>query len=123
MATLGSEMLVTHEKVVAKLRSLKTKAGKDFKATGTVGYTASYAIYVHEDLNVFHPIGQAKFLEIVINRGNLAFARMIGAGMRAGKSFKKCLADVCKRIKEESQALCPVDTGYLRSTAFYRVTG
>ena len=26
-------------------------------------FTADYAIYVHENLNVYHPIGEAKFLE------------------------------------------------------------
>jgi hypothetical protein len=28
-----------------------------------VGYSAPYAIYVHENLQAHHPIGQAKFLE------------------------------------------------------------
>ena len=30
------------------------------------GTAASYAIYVHENLEAFHPVGQAKFLESVI---------------------------------------------------------
>lgn len=30
------------------------------------GTSAPYAIYVHEDLEAFHPVGQAKFLESVI---------------------------------------------------------
>lgn len=30
------------------------------------GTTAPYAIYVHEDLEAFHKVGQAKFLESVI---------------------------------------------------------
>jgi hypothetical protein len=31
------------------------------------GMAAPYAIYVHEDLEAFHKIGQAKFVESVIN--------------------------------------------------------
>lgn len=29
----------------------------------TMGYTASYAIFVHENLTAHHPVGSAKFLE------------------------------------------------------------
>ncbi len=29
---------------------------------GTIGYTVKYAFFVHENLEVAHPIGQAKFL-------------------------------------------------------------
>lgn len=31
------------------------------------GPAASYAIYVHEDLDAYHPVGQAKFIESTIN--------------------------------------------------------
>ena len=31
-----------------------------------VGYTANYAVYVHEDLNARHTVGQAKFLESAV---------------------------------------------------------
>jgi hypothetical protein len=37
------------------------------KVTLSVRYTAPYAIYVHENLSNYHPIGQAKFLERAIN--------------------------------------------------------
>jgi hypothetical protein len=33
---------------------------------GFGGPAADYAIYVHEDLEAFHPVGQAKFLESVV---------------------------------------------------------
>ena len=36
------------------------KASED---TVEVGFSAAYAIYVHENLEAHHPVGQAKFLE------------------------------------------------------------
>jgi hypothetical protein len=44
-------------------------AGDGLDTVGTItvgGPSASYAIYVHENLENFHPIGQAKFLESVV---------------------------------------------------------
>lgn len=32
-----------------------------------LGYNTEYAIYVHENLEAFHPVGQAKYLESVLN--------------------------------------------------------
>lgn len=37
--------------------------GSGFKTAVEVGYTANYAVYVHENLNARHENGQAKFLE------------------------------------------------------------
>lgn len=47
-------------------RMVKKFAGKESPAPMAeveVGYTMSYAIYVHEDPNAHHPVGQYKFLE------------------------------------------------------------
>jgi len=33
-----------------------------------VGYSADYALFVHEDLQANHPVGQAKFLEAAVRR-------------------------------------------------------
>ena len=56
--------------------------GNGFETIVTVGYTASYAIYVHENLNSFHAIGQAKFLEEPIRtkqrQARKLFSRKVG---------------------------------------------
>jgi len=45
------------------------KEGKGWKTTVRVGFTARYAVYVHEDLMAYHRVGQAKYLEDpLINR-------------------------------------------------------
>ena len=45
--------------------TLETKRrGSEISATiGVGGPAAPYAVYVHEDLDAFHPVGEAKFLE------------------------------------------------------------
>lgn len=43
--------------------------GSGTQFTFTIEYTAPYAIFVHEDLSVYHPNGQAKFLEAAMRQG------------------------------------------------------
>ena len=47
-----------------------TRTGTNYRTIGTAivagGPAAPYAVYVHENLDAFHPVGQAKFIESVI---------------------------------------------------------
>lgn len=45
--------------------------------------TDGYAIYVHENLEAFHPVGTAKFLEIPFNAAQKGMGGRIAAGMKA----------------------------------------
>lgn len=45
------------------------------------GPGAPYAIYVHENLNARHPVGQAKFLESAVQEDAAAFAEAIAKDM------------------------------------------
>lgn len=38
-----------------------------------IGYAAGYATYVHENLEAYHPVGKAKFLEDVIKKRRKGF--------------------------------------------------
>lgn len=49
-------------RLLEKLKSRET-AAKNQTCSVIVGYTANYAIYVHENLEAKHTVGQAKFLE------------------------------------------------------------
>ena len=52
------------DKVMKVLIDYRAKSMTGGNATAVVGYTASYAIYVHENLTAHHKPGkQAKFLE------------------------------------------------------------
>lgn len=47
------------------------------ESVGEIGTTAEYAIYVHEDLEAFHPTGEAKFLENAISENEETILRLI----------------------------------------------
>ena len=59
--------------------------GKTLVLTWTFGgASATYAIYVHEDLEAFHEVGQAKFVESVTNESaQYAPARILSAALEA----------------------------------------
>lgn len=59
----ASQLLVPVDTGGLKGSAFTRKEGEGFRAEVSVGYTASYAVFVHENLEANHPIGQAKFLE------------------------------------------------------------
>jgi hypothetical protein len=59
------------------------KNGQTFDVTWVFGGAAApYAIYVHENEEAFHPVGQAKFLESVVNESRSSMAARLAARMR-----------------------------------------
>ena len=70
MAKAGRFLLRESKKLVP-VKTGKLKASGSSKVLNNsvnkpeyvVSYKKRYAIYVHENLHVFHPVGQAKFLE------------------------------------------------------------
>lgn len=54
--------------------------GANIEGTISVGGpSAGYAVYVHENLEAFHPVGQAKFLESTITESAPFMARRLAA--------------------------------------------
>jgi hypothetical protein len=58
-------------------------AGRGTTFTFTIGYSAEYAIYVHEDLTAYHPQGQAKYVEAPMRQARGTVNTMIVASVRA----------------------------------------
>jgi hypothetical protein len=56
-------------------------AGNTF--TFTIGYSAPHAIYVHEDLTVYHAQGQAKFVEGPMRQARGTVNTIIVSSIRA----------------------------------------
>lgn len=107
--------------LVAKLRQKAAKA-RDDEGEVIVGYTASYAVYVHEDLEARHKEGkQAKFLSEPANYLRSEMAFIVRSAMRAGRTLLQALLLAGLRLQRESQQLVPVDTGNLRASAFTRL--
>lgn len=87
----------------------------------TVGYTAAYAVFVHENLEAFHPIGQAKFLETPMREKSQEMAKIVLDAVKRGLPLDQALLLGGLFLQRASQDLCPVLTGYLRNSAFTRV--
>lgn len=108
-------------KVVATLQWLQRKQERLGHQSVIVGYNTHYAIYVHEDLTAFHPVGQAKYLEQPARRLAKVLAGIVKESVRRGLSITQGLFLAGLRLQRESQLLVPVDTGLLKNSAFTRV--
>lgn len=108
------------KKLLGKLEARQAQAAADDGAAVIVGYTQEYAIYVHEDLEAFHPVGQAKYLEQPYRQMLPELKRIIAKAKAAGMPLIQSLLLAGLRLQRESQLLVPVDTGALKNSAFTR---
>ena len=58
--------------------SIYVKPPKVGDVAGEIGYSAPYAIFVHERTELRHRVGQAKFLQTAINASRKGFTRRVG---------------------------------------------
>lgn len=112
------------------LKQLKAKyAGASAKNSVIVGYTAAYALNVHENKKMQEnreargvTKRQWKFLEQpareLSNSGEIQ--RIVNTAVASGASLEDGLLLAGLRIQRESQKLVPIDTGNLRASAFTR---
>lgn len=99
-----------------KARELSSKEGDDVSVI--FGYTANYAIYVHENLEAAHTNGQSKFLEQPFRELQDEFRRMIVESKKKGHSLEEALVLCALKLQRESMQLVPVASGNLRGSAF-----
>lgn len=104
--------------LMAKLKAREDAAKKDGNASVIVGFTQSYAIYVHENLEARHPVGQAKFLEQPARELSGTITGIVAELLGKGKTMAQALLIAGLRLQREAQLLCPVDTGALKGSAF-----
>lgn len=83
-----------------------------------VGFTASYAIYVHENLEAYHKVGQAKYLEQPVRERQAEIGMMARNNVQSGKTLAQALLIAGLFIQREAQLLCPVDMGLLKNSAY-----
>lgn len=122
--------------MLAQLRGRAAKAIKDSDCSVAVGYTAAYALYVHENIemvlagqprptkgNYWDPQGraQAKFLEAPFRDNASNYARIINNAMKRGNTLAQALVLAGLQLQRDSQLLVPVDTGNLKASAFTRL--
>ena len=110
------------DKVIAslKLREIDAKAAS--KAGARVGYTAAYAVHVHEINKNYRNGKEWKYLETptrqLANSGELG--RIITTAYQGGASLQQSLVLAALRIQRDSQKRVPLDTGNLKGSAFTR---
>lgn len=70
---------VAQQRTPVDTSNLKNSAytRKDGHLRVIVGYSAAYAVYVHEDLEARHSIGQAKFLESALRDNREAIRKIL----------------------------------------------
>lgn len=96
------------------------------KGAVIVGYTAQYAVRVHEDKEMQDRRearggnGQWKYLEKPARQLNDdgTLGKLVAETVKAGRTIEDGLVIAGLRIQRESQKLVPVDTGNLKGSAF-----
>lgn len=107
--------------VEAVRAALRARLKKGFGASVIVGYTQAYAIYVHENLEAHHPVGQAKFLEQPAREEADKLGEIVATAVKKGSTLPEALLLAGLYLQRASQLLVPVDTGALKGSAFTRL--
>jgi hypothetical protein len=113
--------------IVKALQQQRDRYGRFAKKPQvSVVYTAPYAVYVHENLEIEHPQhgerncgGQAKFLEQPLREGRRKMGDIIRRKMarkRNPATLEEAMVAACEWLLKESQKLVPVDTGELKES-------
>lgn len=108
------------DRVIVALRKHGERVGKE-KVSVVVGFSTNYALYVHENLEAYHRVGQAKYLEQPAREHRGTIAEVIVGALKKGASFVHAILMGALRLQREAQLLTPVDTGALRNSAFTRI--
>jgi len=113
---------ITGDKEVANLlRRLRSKYGSKSKVDVIVGYTAEYAIYVHEDMFAHHPVGKAKYLEDPLRANRKMLLNIVKQALVKGVPLDQALLMAGYQLQRLSQLEVPIDTGNLKGSAFTRI--
>ena len=137
MATIPKLKFPNLNKVVSALTKAAKKAKQMDQGSVIVGYTANYAVYVHESIEMklkgkprpnkkgkfWDPQNraQAKFLEQPARDRLPELNRVITGTVKKTGDVNKGLLVGGLRLQRESQRLVPVNTGNLKNSAFTRV--
>lgn len=106
------------EKVLTQIRKRRSRLIGDGLAITKVGYSAPYALAVHERMDVPHRVGQAKFLEQPIRTEEKPMNDIIVSRLRAHMTLKAAQLEAAKHLIKVSIQLVPVDTGVLVASWF-----
>ena len=107
------------KKLEGKLKQLEQKARRHSRGV-LVGFTAKYALAVHERVDIPHRVGQAKFLEEPAKTRIDEIKTTIRKVATKTGDFGRGLFAGGLLLQRFAQQLVPVNTGFLKSSAFTR---
>ena len=114
-------IMIGLDQIVDNLKKKVEESKADDGIHCVVGFTQSYAIFVHEIIGNNHPVGQAKFLEQPAREKSAEISEVVRAALAEGKTLSQALLLGGLRLQREAQLLCPVLTGALKASAFTRL--
>jgi len=124
------------DRLMDKLKKLEHRYDKKIRREVIVGYSAAYAVYVHENIEMkwrgvkrkgkdgkgryWDPQGQgqSKFLEQPARELQPELARVAREVLENGGTMREALLAAGMRLQRKSMELVPIDTGNLRASAF-----
>jgi uncharacterized protein YyaL (SSP411 family) len=109
------------DKFITSMKNYRKSWFGRVKTEMSVGFSADYAFRIHEDLAMFHTVGQAKFLETAIREIEPTIARQVRDMLKHSYSLESALQAQGLRILSRAQELVPVDTGFLRDSGYVEV--
>lgn len=115
-------ILTGQDRVKTSMRA-RTLAGKLF-TTLSVGYSASYALYVHENMEAAFRVGGPRFLTRPWRRLRKSMTSLIVRYLRVGKrSLEYAILQTGTWFIRDTRGEVPMDTGHLRSSAYVTSDG
>ena len=106
-------------RLLRKLEKLERDSRRQNNGNVIVGYAASYAVPVHENLEAAHKPGkQAKFLEQPAREKEREIAQTVVEAVKRGHPLLKALLRAGEFLQAASQRIVPVKTGNLKGSAF-----
>ena len=109
------------QRLLFKLRAMTAQAARDNGAAARVSYSTYYAVWVHENLNSHHPIGQAKFLEQPARMYTREITEAARIVFRQKFQVRPALLAAAQTLLTLSKPLVPVDTGALKASGKARL--
>lgn len=109
---------------VGPLRKIFEDTRRNAKSSSVaVGYTANYAVYVHEMVNATfqRPGARAKFLETPARELKDQLLKQVERELAQGVNLEQSLYKAGLTLQRASMEIVPVDTGNLRASAFTRI--
>jgi hypothetical protein len=103
--------------LVKKIQGMDAHAKAQGHPRFAVTYDTPYALVQHENLEYFHPVGQAKFLEEPTRTRAKEIGRRVRDVYKTTRSLRRAVRAGTNLLKWFSQQLCPVLTGRLRASA------